>query len=321
MGWKGTLRSITAAVRAAEREAQRQHKQALREEMVAEAAAAVADWEDYTKDIISIHTNLADAIDWHAIADTPRPVRPELENRHHKRAQSALVNFEPSIFDMFRGGSEKRRKKLETNLNGAALRDAADFEAASQNYNAALEEWEQESGLARRLIDGEAFAIKEVVEELQSLSKEDLIGSTIEFSISDNFIHAQPKVHSDSIVPGFRRKQLASGKLSETKMPAGQFNELYQDYVSSVALKVAGDLFQILPLEEVYVTCMSMMLNTQTGHQELSPILSVQFVRNTMEQIDLTAVDPSDSMRNFRHVMDFKKSRGFAPIEALKPVE
>ena len=321
MGWRGTLRSITAAVRAAERESQRRHKQQLKEEMIADAAAAVVDWEDYTKDLISIHTNLADAIDWRQIASSPKPKLPVLDRVHEERASKALDNFKPSILDRFRGGAEKRRQRYEAGIVEAIDLDRATYEAATRNYHSSCEEWENECSLAIRLFDGDPSAIKEVIGEFQSLTDDDRIGSAVEFSISDEFVHAMPKVHSDSIVPNFRRKQLASGRLSETKMPVGQFNELYQDYVSSVALKVAGDLFQILPLEEVYVTCMSMMLNTQTGHQELSPILSVQFVRSTMEQIDLTAVDPSDSMRNFRHVMNFKKRKGFAPIEALKPVE
>ncbi|HAD25243.1 MAG TPA: hypothetical protein DCF61_05865, partial [Alphaproteobacteria bacterium] len=105
---------------------------------------------------------------------------------------------------------------------------------------------------------------------------------------------------------------------SETKMPAGQFNELYQDYVCSVALKIGGDLFQILPLEEVYVTCQTHMLNTKTGYKELTPILSVQFVRPTFLSLNLSQIDPSDSLGNFNHVINFKKTKGFAAITPLK---
>ena len=103
-------------------------------------------------------------------------------------------------------------------------------------------------------------------------------------------------------------------------MTVGQFNELYQDYVASVALKIAGDLFHIIPLDEVYVTCLRQMLNTQTGHQELTPILSVQFVRPTFASLNLTNLDPSDAMANFNHTMSFKKTKGFAQIEPLKPI-
>ncbi|MFZ5616000.1 MAG: hypothetical protein ACOZAA_01580 [Pseudomonadota bacterium] len=49
------------------------------------------------------------------------------------------------------------------------------------------------------------------------------------------------------------------------------------------------------------------------------PILSVQFARDMFKRLNLEAVDPSDAMRNFRHVMDFKKTKGFAPIAPLEP--
>ncbi|MCA9808257.1 MAG: hypothetical protein KC476_09915, partial [Cyanobacteria bacterium HKST-UBA06] len=86
---------------------------------------------------------------------------------------------------------------------------------------------------------------------------------------------------------------------------------LYQDYVVSVALKFAGDLLQILPLDEVYVTCHVELLNTQTGHKEVSPILSVHFVRDTFKRLNLSQLDPSDSLQNFNHSMSFKKTKGF----------
>lgn len=320
MGWKGTLRSISAAARAAERESQRRHKQALKEQIIEESSIAVEEWENYVGDLVSIHTSMNEIIDWHAIANSPCPEEPQFNNDHQNQAETAMGNFRPSFFHIFRGGSEKLRNQLEGNLAGAPERDRVDYEVRLEKHVSDVSEWESETNLARRLVKGEAEAIKEVIEELQSLADEGLIGSRIEFSISDGFVHAQPEVHSDEIVPNYRRKQLASGKLSETKMPVGQFNELYQDYVGSVALKVAGDLFHILPLNEMYVTCASRMLDPQTGHKKLMPILSVQFVRETFMQLNLDNLDPSDSMTNFNHTMDFKKTKGFAPVESLHPL-
>lgn len=318
MGWKGTLRSISAALRAAEREAQRRHKAALKEQVTKNSAAAVSDWEDYVDELVSIHTNLAEAIDWRGMAAKPRPEEPEQQNLHQENARAALAKFKPSLFDMFRGGTKRRRERLESNLAEASARDQAEYQDALASYHVAFEEWDSDTSLARRLVVGEAAAIKEVIEEMQSLSDHGLIGSVVSFSIDDGSVHAKPEVHTDEIVPNFRRKQLASGRLSQTKMPLGQFNELYQDYVGSVALKVAGDLFHILPIDDVYVTCVSRLLNSQTGHQELTPILSVHFVRSTFSRLNLENLDPSDSMKNFNHVMSFKKSKGFSAVEPLK---
>lgn len=321
MGWRGAVRSVSAAVRAAERDAQRRHKADLKAQIAEDSAAAVTDWETYIDELTSVHTDLADAIDWRAMAARPAPEEPQLASTHQHNAEAALAAFKPGVFDIFRGGTAKRRAPLETDLTHAPARDHADHGKALAAYGVALKEWNTDTALARRLLAGEVGAIKEVIEEMQSLSDQSLIGSSVSFSIGEECLHAKPEVHTEEIVPNFRRKQLASGKLSESKMPIGQFNELYQDYVGSVALKIAGDLFHIVPLNEVYVTCLARMLNPQTGQQELTPILSVQFVRPTFASLNLTDLDPSDSMANFNHAMSFKKTKGFARIEPLKPID
>lgn len=319
MGWKGTVRSIAASARRMEREAERRHKHAVKEQMVEDASNAVLNWENYIDDLLTIHTDLTDHIDWHRLLDKPQPIEPSLETVNQDQAKRALGNFKPKLFDFIRGGTAKVRKNLDEAFEQAPKKDQLKYDQAVTQYNTDLSDWENDRDLASRLTQGESEALQEVISELQSLTQTDLIGSAVSFSISDNYVHARPLVHSDGIIPDYRRKQLASGKLSESKMPVGQFNELYQDYVASVALKVAGDLFQLLPLEEIYVTCESEMLNSATGHKEPTPILSVQFVRDTFTTLNLAEIDPSDSMANFNHLMSFKKSKGFsaiAPMEA-----
>lgn len=285
--------------------------------MLEDAEAAVAEWEDHIAELMSIHTELTNSIDWKSLASKSKPSEPVRSNTRQLKAEKALSEFKPSFFDRLRGGSEKRREKLEASVADATARDGEDYEQARKRYEAAVAEWESDTSLARRLAIGEAAAIREVIEEFQSISDEGLIGSSVSFAIDDNYVHVRPFVHTDEIVPNFRRKLLASGKLSESKMPIGQFNEIYQDYVASVALKVAGDLFQILPIDEVYVTCESSMLDSATGHKSRTPILSVQFVRQTFSSLNLDRIDPSDSLSNFNHRMKFKKAKGFEPIEAL----
>ncbi|MGB2177753.1 MAG: hypothetical protein ACPH9E_07405, partial [Hyphomonas sp.] len=80
MGWRGTMRSVGAAVRAAERDAQRRHKAALRMQAIEEkeqqlrlSAEAVDEWENYVADLITLHVDLDDALDWAALANGPKP--------------------------------------------------------------------------------------------------------------------------------------------------------------------------------------------------------------------------------------------------------
>lgn len=318
MGWRGAIRSIGAAVRAAEREALRQQRIQLREDTAAESAGAVAALEDFQRNLITVHTKLADPIDWRLMATSRRPAEPAPDGARERETQASLAAFRPSFFDVFRGGSEKVRERLEAAVISARSKDEEEFEAARSSYAAALADWEADVALAKRLLDGNAATIKSVLEEMQAAMQGDgYVGSHVTYDIEPGFVHARPSVHGVDVIPAYRRKQLASGRLSQTKRPVGEFNELYQDYVCSVALKVGGDLFRILPLSEVYVTCQANMVNPRNGHMEEAPILSVHFVRSTYESLSLATVDPSEAMRNFRHAMAFKKAQGFSRVEPL----
>jgi hypothetical protein len=314
------MRSMAAAARAAERNAQRQYKQDLKEQMISDAADAMNNWEEYIDKLSHIHIDNTAPLNWQKIASQPKPSEPSRETTHQNLAQQALDNFQPRFFDFLVGGSEKRRIKLQDAVSRAQALDTEEYETAKEQYTAAVAEWEADKSLANRILKSEPNAYKEAIEEFLSLSKDEFIGTSISISFSEEFVHAKPSVHSPDIVPSFQRKQTASGKLSETKMPIGRFNELYQDYVAGAAFKVASDFLRILPLKEVYVTCLTTMLNTQTGHQEETPILSVRFVRETMAQLDLRRIDPSDALAKFNYAMQFRKTAGFSRIEPLKPL-
>lgn len=327
MGWRGTMRSIGAAVRAAERDAQRRHRAAVKMQALVErdqrlqlSAQAVDAWEEYVASLVSVHVDLADAIDWAALALSQKPPMPVIDCTRTNVVEAELSRFRPSFGHLFQGGAGKVRLKLEQRLLEAKCADETDFRAAQESYPLALQEWESEVAFANRVLAGDEQAWIEVIKEHTEFTQNDLIGSRVTYKFSEGRLHAVVAVHDDSIVPAFERRLLASGKHSEKKMTVGRFNEMYQDYVASVALKVAGDTFHILPTNEVWVTCVSQMLNSATGHKAATPILSVQFVRQTFINLNLRTIDPSDGLRNFRTVMDFKKTKGFGAIEPLLPV-
>jgi hypothetical protein len=320
MGWKGAVRSMAASARRAEREAERRRKQYAKEQMIEDAADAVAEWQERIREIVSLHVDPTDDMDWRAVLRKPEPQEPSRSNDRETDAVAALNAFQPGFFDFLWGGAERRRAKLEQAVVDGRRADEQTYQEALSSYRSEHAEWKADTALAKRLLGGEMGAQREVIAEMQSLSEDGLIGTHLSFRLSDEFLHAIAHVHGDEVVPKVRRKQLQSGRLSESKMPAGEANELYQDYVCSVALRVAGDLFGLLPRDEVYVTCVTRMLDRATGHQAETPILSVRFVRDTFRRLSLGRIDPSDSMRNFAHEMSFKRTTGFSPVHALQPL-
>ncbi len=311
---------MEAASRRSSREAERRWKADQKAQIVADARYAVDEWREQLRDIVSLHTDPGDDVDWQSLKDMPEPLQLVRQSKNENAAQIALNNFSPKFFDFLSGGPAKRRLKLADAIIEARQADEANFENELLEYEQAYHDWQTDKEVATRLLAGDISAERDVINEMGSWGDDGLIGSRLAFAISDKHLHVVAHVHDDDIVPAFRRKQLQSGKLSETKMPIGERHELYQDYVCSVALKVAGDLFSVLPREEVFVTCVINMLDKATGHMVDTPVLSIQFVRATFNKLRLSAIDPSDSMQNFNHSMNFKRTKGFSPVEPLRPL-
>src|ERR1044072_3611376 len=321
MGWRGAVRSMAAAARGAEREAERRRKYYAKQQMIEDAADAVAEWHDQMQEIVSLHVDPTDDVNWDGVLREPEPRAASPVTLRGAAAAGRLDAFRPRFWDFFWGGSERRREGLERAVIDARVEDEQAHRQATDAYRIRHGEWKADTELAGRLLSGDVSAQRDVIAEMQSLSGEGLIGTHLSFRISAAFLHAIAHVHGDEVVPKVRRKQLQSGRLSESKMPAGEANELYQDYVCSAALRVAGDLFGLLPRDEIYVTCVTDMLDRVTGHQAETPILSVRFVRETFRRLGLGRIDPSDSRRNFVHEMNFKRTLGFSPIVPLQPLD
>ena len=104
-------------------------------------------------------------------------------------------------------------------------------------------------------------------------------------------------------------------------MQKGRYYEIYQDHVCGAALRAGRELLALLPVQFVVVHATTDLLNSATGHMEESPILSVALPRDTVGKMNFESLDPSDSMNNFVHRMNFKKTKGFTAVEKLDPTD
>ena len=314
MGWKGVMRSVRSSVRQARKEELKRQKLTAKTQLMAFSAQAVTDLDTHMHTITSIHHSADALFDWRF--NTGSLEEPTLSAKHDLAVQSAaldLAEFKPSIFQVFKGGARACLERLKNSHQKAV--DARDV--AIEKFNKDYEDWREHVSLINRAKQGEAASLKRLLQNIENLSEDAWLGRSINFEIQDGYVHAKISVYNSDIVPGIRRKQLASGRLSETKMPDAQFHEIYQDYVCSAAFRVGAELLNTVPLNGVFVTCHSDMLDTSKGYVEEIAILSVQFIRSTFENLNLKNVDPSDALNNFRHSMSFKRTKGFGKITPL----
>jgi hypothetical protein len=103
-------------------------------------------------------------------------------------------------------------------------------------------------------------------------------------------------------------------------MPKGRFHEIYQDYLCGCVLRVAREIFALLPVDTVLLTATADSFNSRLGQTVEQAVLSVVIPRATIAGLDFERLDPSDSMENFLHRGDLKvsrKSEAFQPITPL----
>lgn len=326
MGWKGAMRSIAAAGRAAERDSRRRQRELearekyyVRMEELEQAAHDVEVYENYIDRITSIHKEVHLDVDWQSISADPEPKKPEKTHIAEKIVRDKFQNYQPSLFAKLFGSAEKRKSKLEKYIETAIRKDEEAYEAASDEYLKNLAEWKERAGLARRILDSEPEAFTKAMEMFGFFSEIEGLGSRLQFRIMDtSAVYCTVKVHSKNVIPEQSKSLLQSGRLSQKNIPKGKFFELYQDYVCGVVLRVANETFAVLPVNEVVVTAIDDVLDTKTGHIEEQPIVSAFIPRQTIRNLNRDRIDPSDSLKNFIHNMDFGRTRGFAPVKEVE---
>lgn len=325
MGWKGTLRTIQAHQRRFEREERKRQNELNRQRSLQEkmeererALYELEVYENYIEVLSSIHKDVGASWDWQGILNSDPPIEPRKSNNAEKRAIKELKDYKPSISDKLLGRTDKKRKELEQNIEDAKTSDEDAYQDALRQYQIETADWELANQLAKGILAKDPSIMMNAVKTIDPFFEMSEYGSSIEFITKDgNTGEINFEVNSIEVIPQETKSILQSGKLSVKNMPKSKFYELYQDYVCGCVLRIAREIFAVLPIELVLITAYGDLLNTKTGYTELTPILSIKIPRDALIRLNFDLLDPSDSMDNFIHSMKFMKTKGFQPIEKL----
>ena len=288
------MRSLAAAQRRAERDArrrqrelERQGKQLEKMEELERALFEVEEFENYLDVLMSIHKDCGPTWSWLEIQQAPRPKEPQKAHIRELKAKAAHQSYSPGVTDKLLRRSDAMRERLRAAIDESTAEDEREFLQAKEEHRTAVADWEEQKDLASRILSGDADAFTQAVESTDPFSELRSLGSSIDFSCEDSrLIEATLYPHSEDVIPKESKSLLKSGRLSVKNMPKTRFYELYEDYVCGSALRVARELFALLPIEMSIITEVSPLLNTKTGHMEDQPILSVAIPRRTLDKLE-----------------------------------
>lgn len=324
MTFRGAVRSFAAATRRIERdqqrrtrEAARHYKQLQKHQESANAAEAVAQYEEYLSVIKSIHQDCSDPIDWQRMWDEVAPTRPSRNNVHEMAASATLEGYRPSLMDKLLKREVDRVEQLRQEVEKAKTLDQQERAAQLDHYQHQLNEWRERQELAKACLAKDPVVYQQVLEDFNPFEGVSTLGSQLGFRFLANVVEVDLHVNSPNVIPDFILTRTATGKLSRKAMPVSKFNEVYQDYVCGCLLRIGREIMAHLPVDQVVVNALASMLNPVTGFLEEQVVISVAMPRTTLSRLSFATLDPSDSMRNFNHTMKFMKATGFQPVSRV----
>jgi len=256
----------------------------------------------------SVHKECSDPIDWEKIIESEPPFSKDGAGPNEQEAMLKLKNYKPTWRDKLFNRIEARKKQLEKKVQEAKKIDLSEYE-----------EWETSVNLGNRILDGDFNAYKDVIKKLAPFDDIEELGSSYNIRIiNKETVEFYLNVHSEKIIPSETKSLTKTGKVSTRAMAKGKYFELYQDFVCSCVLRVARELFALLPIDQTVIHAIGKGINTATGNNEIFPILSVKINRSEIKTINFDNIDCSDAVENLEHNMKFRKTKGFAPIEKLQ---
>ena len=173
-------------------------------------------------------------------------------------------------------------------------------------------------GIADRILKGDTEAYLEVIALREPF--EDLVdyGSEFEIGTDDpSKLEIEFDIKAEETIPAKSLSLTSAGKLAEQEMTKTAYYDLTQDYVCSCAVRLAREIFALLPVGGVIVHAVDNILDTSTGNDAEVTILSVLFEREKFEAANFDRIDPSDFVNSFTCNMNFAKTAGFKPVKRL----
>jgi hypothetical protein len=286
------------------------------------AAYEVQIYENHIDLLLSVHKECGESYDWAEIGRSEPAKNPERLNTHEDAAKLNLSSLKLGLSDKLLGRGDAKKKQLLDAIGDAKKLDEKEYQDALISYQKQFDDLQFAKGLSTKILAGDRAAYIEAIKKVDPFSDINGLGSSYNITAdSEKTLTATLYVNGENVIPNEVKTLTKSGKVSIKAMPKNRFYEIYQDYVCGCTLRVARELFALLPIEMVTVNAIGSLLNKQTGHLENTPILSVLIPRKTFDMLNFENLDPSDSLDNFVHNMDFKKGKGFGPVHVLNSAD
>lgn len=312
-------RGVSSFMRAVERDNQRAHRQrlahekaALKHALLADSADAAGEYEDFVSYLTEGHRLAFSRYDWRGEAEAVSPPDACAADTQERAAKGVLEGYNPTWLSQRLGMAEKRRTELAALVAEGRRKDEEAFRAAEGRVT----ERRRQIEFAQAVLRQEAHALARALEDkadLTGVAAENLRAIFISgrvFALVDGFEIDDLPMQSVSL--------LQSGRASVKPLAAAKRSEMHRDNVCSVALKVAVEFLQALPVEAVEVVVLSDLLDRGTGHIEAQPVLYGRITAQALGALNLQMADAYPAAERLGLNLNWSRKDGLKSLE-LEP--
>ena len=260
----------------------------------------------YLDDITGFHKKCIDPVDWDYIENLEPPFDDGCIGPKEADARKVYDTCKPTVIEKLNKNAFYKRK--QTLYDSIAL--------AVQEDKDAYESWKNNVECAKAVKLGNIDAYYEAIMAADPFVDLSKYGTDIEFGTdSSDYMEIEFCSKIGELIPSDKITLTSTGKVSYSNYTKTEYYALCQDYVCSYAIRLARELFALLPVNHVIVHASDKMNNE---YQSPKTILSVCFERSLIDMTDFAKfVDASDFVESCIHNMDFKKTLGFKEVERL----
>lgn len=173
------------------------------------------------------------------------------------------------------------------------------------------------SSLISKVKKGDQSGVKDLVKTCDIFSFLDEFGC--EYLIESKKDHTRLDIilNTSEVVPKTKMEIRKNGlELIEKALPTSEYNLILQDFMCSVVLRSANELFANVPnLNQFEIHVFDNLLNSANGIIEQIKLIEVTIDKTNFSKIRLSNVDPSDALELFKPKMKFSRSTGYKALD------
>jgi uncharacterized protein (DUF1778 family) len=229
-----------------------------------------------------------------------------------------IIKIENKIEDY--QGSIKSIENAFKNAKSQIEKDSQDFNNKNlslwKDFKASMLSDFELSSLISKVKKGDQSGVKDLLKTCNILSFLEEFGC--EYLIESKKDHTRLDIilNTSEVVPTTKMEIRKNGlELVDKAIATSEYNLILQDFMCSVVLRSANEIFANVPnLNQFEINVFDNLLNSAKGIIEEVKLIEVTIDKINFSKLRLSKVDPSDALENFKPKMKFSRSSGFKTL-------